>query len=302
MPGRVLFICTFPLGIALAVLPSGCRLPGAKGPVSRSLATSRQLCQQGVAAIERGQWEQAEQLLSEALEACSEDPDARRHYAEVLWHRGDGEAAVGELLKAARLAGDDAILHVRLAQMRLAMGQIELARQTAQHALDLNPKLSTAWAMRGRVRSAAGQPRLALADYHRALGLAPNDRAIQLEIAQLYRQLGQPRRALAALESLADTYSPGEEPQEVLYLEGLAYAALGRHDDAVESFSAALMRGQPTPEILYRLAKAEWDAGRPTHAEAAARQALSLDPQHQPSRELLDHTRLALQSNGLPPR
>ena len=62
MPGRLFLICTLPLGISLAVFPSGCRLPGTKGPVPRSLATSRQLCQEGVAAIERGQWEQAEQL------------------------------------------------------------------------------------------------------------------------------------------------------------------------------------------------------------------------------------------------
>ena len=302
MARRLSLFCAFPLGLALAALSSGCRLPGGKGPVSRSLAASRQLCQQGVAAIERGQWEQAEQLLSEALDACSEDPDARRHYAEVLWHRGDREAAVAELLEASRVAGEDAILHVRVAQMRLAMGHMDLARQAVQRALDLDPKLSAAWAMRGRVRRAAGQPRLALADYHRALGLDPNDRSIPLEIAQLYRQLDQPQRALAALQSLADTYSPGEEPQDVLYLEGLAYAALGRHDDAVESFSAALVRGQPSPEILYQLAKAELDAGRPTHAAAAAGQALALDPQHQPSRQLLDHTRLAHQPNTLPQR
>ena len=209
---------------------------------------------------------------------------------------------MAELLEAARLAGDDALLHVRIAQMRLAMGQVDLARQNAQHALDLNPKLSTAWAMRGRVRSAAGQPRLALADYHRALGLATNDQAIQLEIAQLYRKLGQPQRALAALQSLADTYSPGQEPQDVLYLEGLACAALGRHDDAVESFSAALMRGRPTAEILFRLAQAELDAGRPADAAAAARQALALDPQHQPSRQLLDLTGLAQQPDRPPQR
>ena len=89
---------------------------------------------------------------------------------------------------------------------------------------------------------AAGQPREALADYLRALSYAPNDRAILREIAELHRQLNQPERALQTLQTLADTYPPGEEPGQVLYLMGLAYVALGRYDDGVESLSAAVTR------------------------------------------------------------
>lgn len=291
MRGSLLSISAF----CLAVLLSGCRLPVGGGPVSRSLATSRQLCQRGVAAIERGQWQQAEQLLSQAVQACSHDPEARRQYAEVLWHKGEREAAIAQLQEASRLASEDAALRVRIAQMLLEIGQIPLARQNAQHAIDLNPKLATAWATRGRVARACGQSRQALADYHRALGLAPNDRTVQLEIAELYHQLGQPQQALAALHSLADSYSPGEEPQEVLYYQGLAYGALGRYEDAAESFSRASNCGRPSPEILYRLAEAELLGGRLPEAAAAARQALALDPGHQPSRQLLDHVRLTRQ-------
>jgi tetratricopeptide (TPR) repeat protein len=132
-----------------------------------------------------------------------------------------------------------------------------------------------------------------LADYHRALSCDRGNREALLQMGELYRQLDQPRRALVTLQSLVDTYPLGEEPQQVSYLMGLAYAALDRHDDAAQSYRRAA-RADPTVEILFRLAEAEWQAGRVTLACEAATQALALDPQHQPSHALLD--RLA----GLP--
>jgi tetratricopeptide (TPR) repeat protein len=276
----------FILALALVALPTGCRLPGREGPVSRALVSSRQFSQQGVAAIERGRWDQAQPLLAQAVEQCPFDPDARRHYAEALWHGGEREEAVLQLEEAIRLAPDVATLHVLLAQRQLAMGHGELARQTANCAIDLKPTLAGAWAIRGRVLRASGRARQALADSHRALGLAPGDRTIQLEIAQLHQELNQPRRALAALQSLADTYPSGEEPQQVLYLQGLAYSALERWDDAVRSLSAASVRGRPSAEILSQLARAELSAGRRAEAAATLLEALLLDPEHGPSREL----------------
>ena len=248
--------------------------------------------------MEQDQWQEAEALLAQAVEACPSDPESRRHYARALWHRGMGPKAVAQLEEAGRLGGDDATLHVAMAEMRLAMGDSENAWQSAQRGLSLDPKLASGWATRGRVMRAAGEPRRALADYHRALGLAPDDRTIQLEIAELYRELNQPQRALAALQVLADSYPPGEEPQRVLYLQGLACMALARYDDAVESFSAASIRERPAPEVLWRLGEAELLAGHPVEAEAAARQALCLNPKHQPSRKLLERVGLAMRHDG----
>jgi tetratricopeptide (TPR) repeat protein len=139
----------------------------------------------------------------------------------------------------------------------------------------------------------AGRYGRALADYQRAAGLAPNDPTIQLEIAEIYRRLNQPGRALAALDSALEKYPPEEEPQRVLYLRGLAYAALGRYEDAIESYSTACIRAAPTADILYRLAEAESLAGRAVRAAEVAREALALDPNHHPSRDLLGRLRSA---------
>lgn len=259
----------------------------------QSLADCRRLSQQGVAALERGRQQDAEALLSKAVAACPTDPDAHRNYAESLWRRGACQEAVNQLEESVRLAGDDAALQTRLAEMYLAGGQIEIARQHAEKAIELDSKLPGAWAIRGKVYRASGLLPDALADDLRALGFAPRDHVILLEVAEVYRQQNRPERALQTLQSLAETYTPGEEPGQVHDLLGQAYVALERYDDAVDSFSQAIARSKPTPDLLCRLGEARLLAGNPTEAASAARQALAMQPQHQPSRALLERIQLA---------
>lgn len=239
--------------------------------------------------MDRQQWDEAQQLLAKAVRACPKDAEARRSFAEVLWHQGAKEEAQKHLEEAIRLSGDDATLHARLAQMQLELGQSEAAAREAELALDLDPRLAAAWATRGRVMLAAGQAQQALADYHRALAYAPDDRELLLQIAELYRQLQQPDRSLTSLQTLAETYAPGEEPQQVLQLLGLAYAGLGRYDDAAEQYALALRRGPAGADLLAQLADAQAHCGRPTDALRTTQQALALEPQHAPSLQLLSH-------------
>ena len=259
-----------------------------------TLATSRQLTQHGVAALEHGHSSEAVRKLAEAVEICPIDPDARRHYAEALWHAGSQSEATAQMAEAARLTPEDVLVHVRLAEMRLAMGQLVAAADAADAALDRNPKLAAAWTIRGRVMQRMKRPRRALADFHRALSFAPEDRDVLLAVAELYRSMNQPHRALAALNSLAETYPPDEEPQHLLHLQGMAYFAAGRFDDAVESYRLAMARRRaPSAELLCHLAQAEALAGHTREAAATAREALALDPEHRPSRDLLDRLRVA---------
>jgi len=273
----------------LLVLPllTGCKLPGSDGPVSQQLLTSRHYSQQGLAAMDRAEWERAETVLARAVRACPTDVEARRHYAEALWQRGHREEAIAQLIEASRLVPDDPAIYVRLAEMRLEMGQVAAARQAAERGLDLDPKVAQAWAVHGRVMCAAGDHRQALADYHRALGYAPNERSILLDVAEAYRQLNEPQRALLTLQKLNDTYPPGEESPQVLYLLGLAYSATGRYDDAVETYTAAMLRDRPTPELLARLGEVQLARGRADEATTAAREALAIDPHHEPSQQIL---------------
>ncbi len=290
------------LVVPLALAASGCRLTRMEALGSRSLATSRQFSQEGVTAMERAEWERAELLLSQAVRACPSNPEARRSYADALWHRGARQEAVGQLAEAIRRDPENPALHARLAEVRLTMGDVAAALASANKSADLDPKLAAAWAVRARIMRARGQPQEAVANYHRALVCSPTDRDIPLEIAEVYRQTGQPERALAVLERLAEHYAPGEEPQSVLYSEGVSYLALHRYDDALASLGAAAEREPATPDILVRLAEAQMALGDRAAAASTAREALALDPKHEPSRELLDRVELSQRPGAPLPR
>lgn len=291
-PPRALVHLVAVVLVPLAAL--GCRSMSGRGPMSRSVATCQQFAQQGRSAVERNDWEKAETLLAQAVQACGNDVESRRHYAETLWHRGATQEALAQLKEAQRLAPDDGSLIVRAGEMQLASGAIEEGRQAAERGLNLDPRCPAAWALHGRALQAAGDLRGALADYQRSLGYAPNNPEVLLDVAEVYRQLGQPERALVSLQNLLDHYAPGEEPQKAIYLQGLAYAALGRYNEAIASYTQANTRGSPTAEILCRLGEAQHQAGRAADARASLLQALTIDPQHGPSLALMQRIDIAV--------
>lgn len=294
---------TVPLHLVLVfACLAGCQLPHREGPVPQSLVTSRQLSRQGLRAIERGRWEQADSLLSKAVLQCPEDPEAHRHFAEVLWHKGLQQQAIEELREAATLSCDDASLQTRLAEMHLALGQLGEADQAIGRSLRIDPHLPRTWLVRGRLARAQGRPAEALAHFYQVLHYAPDNPETLLELADLYQKADQPDRALAILQGLGSTYSPGEEPQQVLFAMGLAYSALGRYPDAADTLASAATREPAGADLLYRLAENQLLCGRTAQAEASIRQALAIDPSHAAGRELLAQIGIAQQPAVAPLR
>ena len=94
---------------------------------------------------------------------------------------------------------------------------------------------------------------------------------------------------------------PGEEPQRVLYLQGLAFAALARYDDAVEVYSLAIERDRSSAELYYRLAEAQLRAGHHPRRAARSNKRLPSTQRMRPSRALAPQVELALRdaSGGL---
>ena len=143
------------------------------------------------------------------------------------------------------------------------------------------------WALRGRVERQRGNAKRALADLQQALRFAPHQTDVLLQVAEVQYELGRPQRCLSMLHRLLDVYAPGEEPQKALWLEGLAYGAMDRHQDSVESLAAASSRGSASPHLLYQLALAEQSAGHTAAAANTARRVLAIDQGHQQSKILL---------------
>jgi tetratricopeptide (TPR) repeat protein len=151
--------------------------------------------------------------------------------------------------------------------------------------------LDAAWALRARIAVVDGQLDAALADFHRALEEQPADRALFFETAEVYRRLNRPQRALATLAMARESYQIGDEPAWLLYLEGLALAALDRHQDAIDAYLAAGKREAPTAELLAQLAQSQLKLGQMADAEQSVAHALSLDPRHAASMALAERLR-----------
>jgi tetratricopeptide (TPR) repeat protein len=273
-------------GIILPVV-AGCAFAGRSGPSPADVAAAREWSQQGVAAVEAGHWDQAEALLRKSIETSPSDAVGRRYLAETLWRRGAFEEALQQMEAALQADETNPQLAVRAGEMLLAAQSNELAVARADQAIRLDPKLSAAWALRGRAFWRMTQIERALADLQRALDYAPQDRDVLLDIAGIYRQINQPSRCLTTLHQLIDTYPPGQAPQQALLLEGITLQQLGRGRQAAESLLAAARAGPPSADVYGPLAQAYASIGEVEAATAAAQQALAIDANHAPSRALL---------------
>ncbi len=258
-----------------------------RGQNPEGVAVARELSRQGVAAMEAGNWQQAEELLNKAVIGAPGDAATRRSLAEVMWHREARQDALAQIEEAVQKDPGNASLQVRAGEMSLAAGAREDALAHAERAIRNDPNLSEAWALRGRCFQRMNQPDRALADLQHALEFSPNNADVLLDVATIYRERGQAERSLTTLHHLLDTYSPGIEPQNVLTLEGLALLDLGRPQQACEPLAAAMHRGPPSPDGLYYLAQAYSAAGQMEQAITTAQQALALNATHEPSRQLL---------------
>lgn len=276
---------SFVIVISISVT-GGCALFGKKSPVPEDVAACRELSRRGIAALEMGNWGEAEILLREALQASPDDPETRRYLAEALWRRGAVDEALREISAAVAIDKSDAVLLVRSGEMLFASGDRKAALEHAEEAIGLEPRMAGAWALRGRIHWKNGSSDAALADLQRALQYSPNNSEVLLDLAALYRERGEAARSLTTIHHLLETYPPGDEPQLAYLLEGLALTELRRTQQAVESFAMANQRGPRNAEVMYRLAEAQLTAGNAAAAAAAAQEGLAIDSRHEPCRRL----------------
>jgi tetratricopeptide (TPR) repeat protein len=289
------------LWILLPLMTVGCRgWPWRGGGTAPSVVTCRDLSTQGRAAIEQGNWPQAEKLMAAAVAACPVDVDARRHYAQTLLQRNATTEALAQLDEALRLANHDVSLAVHSGEIYLSLGQIEAAQRRADLALRIDSASAEAWALRGRIKAVRGDARAALADFQRALGYRHDDRRVLHEVAQLYRILDRPDRALVCLQALGETYRAGEEPRELLVEQAQTLTAVARFGDAAATYERVLRKGAPAPELHFALAHCYLAAGQPAKAAHAAQSGLALAPDDSRGRELM--ARMAEPLSGAPLR
>ena len=191
------------------------------------------------------------------------------------------------MLACTECSPDQADHAVRAGEMLLAVGRPNDAKQMADKAVRMDAELADAWALRGHAFAALGESDRALSDFHRAMNFAPNRPDILLSTARLYRQQGEHQRALAAIQSAIDTYAPGAEPDDALLLETDTCLALGRASQARELLVRVSERMPPNAQLRTLQARTELALGKREFAEHLAREALVMDSNHEPARQML---------------
>lgn len=252
---------------ALVAAASGCRLVNRGGPVTPELADARRLCNEGLSAADRDDLVRADALLERAVKRCPADVDARRHYADVLWRRGERTEAIGQMAAALELSPADPGLSVEAGRMYLDLGLLNDAERLADESVRLAPRSAAAWRLHGQVAMARGRFDAAVADFHRALAIDGDDRGVLADTARAYLALGRPRRVLATLAVLDDDHAADDLPADLLVLEAQANEALGRTIEAAAAWRRAIAQGGAPPEAAERLAALEGG----TAADAAVR-------------------------------
>jgi tetratricopeptide (TPR) repeat protein len=232
--------------LMVSVLIAGCQFNRSFVQLSPTQILGSERGRQGIAAMERGDLNEAEKRLEDAVKLSKNDTNHRRYYAEVLWQQGKHQEALQQLGEAIQRGGqDNASLHLSLAEKYLIIQDYPTAYQHADEAVRLASQESQSWALRGRVRRLQAE-RLSenservltmfhqsREDFLRAVSLSPNDRELLPELAAVQMRCGQNEQALATWLSVQSLYPQGGEPTEVLLGKANTFLSLRRFDEAV---------------------------------------------------------------------
>jgi tetratricopeptide (TPR) repeat protein len=262
-------------------LAGGCTW--ARKLTSRSAGQARELADLAQQAQERGESEEALDLLNEAVQKNPDDAEIHRQIARILLGQGDDDTAVTHLRRAVACNPDDTQCHVQLAGVLFRAGRQEAAEAAVNAALETDPENIEALMLRADLAEHLGQDSVALGTYHQILSCDPGNIEAKLRAATIQVTAEKPKRAAPLLRSLCQCADA--TPQQLADAEwalGIAYGQEARWVDAADSLLAALpRRKQATADDWYRLAYSRYRAGDLQRARENLLTALSLSPEHQ---------------------
>jgi len=258
---RCFVLCLFGVWLVTAI---GCQLNRTLAPLA--LGPSSERGRLGIAALERGDLNEAERRLEDAVRLNKNDINHRRYYAEVLWQQGKHQEALQQLDEAIKRGGQNSdALYISLAEKYLVLREYTTAHRYADEAVRLNPQDARCWALRGRAKRlqsihqagyaehSAEMLRQAREDYLQAVSLSPSDRELLAELAAIQMSCGQPEQALATWLTIQSLYSQNSEPTEVLIGKTETLLALRRFDEAETNLTLLRQRGLENSEEGRRL-------------------------------------------------
>jgi tetratricopeptide (TPR) repeat protein len=246
--------------------------PGAPVPESDPAA----LLKAAREARRAGNYDEAEKFLKELEKRKGDDEAARLE--RVLLRGQQGDPAAEKELRATiknKEAGAADLALEALALGYLATYRHAEAARALDQWLELEPKSTTALALRGRLRERGFRTADAEADYQRALELDPGHRDARLRLADLLLDQARAPEALAHFERLARVRK--DDPAVVIGLARCRFA-LGQVEEATKLLDDLLARHPKLPDGLRERGKVTLAGGDADKALVYLRRAEEAAP------------------------
>ncbi len=265
------------------------------------------MCLSGRALIMLGKYAEAEERINTAITMFPEFSRPHVVRGELRLIQGRHDQAVDEFQRAVELGDSDPTTQIKLSRALTLKGDQAAAKEAVEHSLRLDPtrrKLAEAFEMEktGKQKEAEEIYRDILkhdpenVDALRLLaGLATSQRehrdaeillkrALELTpdygkaMADLVVNQVEQEKIDDALEYAARlTRIAGDNPDSYL-LQGNAYSAAGRYDDAINAYQTALKLAPEHPGALSGLAHNLKTIGKQDEAIATYRQCIAVNP------------------------
>lgn len=191
----------------------------------------------GVIAGQKGQYSEALDLISRAIEINSAVPDYHNNLGKVLEGLGRVEAAIDSYQKALQLKADHVDAHLNLGNALKSQGHFDAAVSCFEKALKISPNYAAAHNNLGNTLEAQGKLNAALSAYQTALQINPDDATHHYNVGVVLERQGKIDDAISHYERTLQIEPDNADAHNNL---GNALGSLGKRDAAIRSYKNAL--------------------------------------------------------------
>ena len=234
----------------------------------------------GRAALLRGQYQEAERLLTEALASGAlpvpTQIAALGNRGIARWRLSNPHEAIDDFNAALKLSPEESMIYNNRGNVLIELRHYEEAVKDFTQAIALAPGYGQAYNNRGNARFLLGDFAGAIADYTKAVTLMPANAAPFNGRGKAQLAL---KRPAAAIRDFSRAIVLSNRYGQALANRAEALVALRRYTDAVNDYTAAIDFGVDTPQVYLGRAAAYNALNKPGKAVADLARARERDQQ-----------------------
>ncbi|MEJ2610150.1 MAG: tetratricopeptide repeat protein [Candidatus Thiodiazotropha sp.] len=243
------------------------------------------------ALIKDGSNEEASQMIEEVLGADPKHKDALLVRAGLSLVSDDPDKGIADLRILLREDPSYVKAYRLKARAHLKKGEIELARQSLEEAIKIQPQESAANFELVQLLIKTGKFDDASTVLQKMRQFTPNDLSVLRGLAMVYDKL----KKWDELSSIAKVMqSEHKENPLGYYYQGISLQGKGKMSDSITEFSKALKRKPGSIEVLVALAKSYFATKHSDEALKQVKSAVDSDPKHFSAFNLMGEIHLSL--------